>query len=178
MKTAQPKAAAKRGVSKNSITRLKDPPSVPITGSSERVGKGSKSLVQGRGAKISASLIDQREVHQQIALEIQLSKPDVYMAALPETAGAFINSPIKCDTCKVLINDTSSVLICDGCEAGFHLLCLQMYKHSDIPEEDWYCKKCVAVLGSQPRQSIYGPLRRGRGRRGSNTTWILKVLMN
>ncbi|KAG0599451.1 hypothetical protein M758_12G153100 [Ceratodon purpureus] len=174
VKTPKPKAVAKRDVSKHSVARTKDPQIVPITETGEKVGKGPKSLLRGRGAKIAEPLIDQRQIHQQIALEIELSMPDVFMAALSETAGAYINSPIRCDTCKVLINDTGSALICDGCGAGFHLVCLQMRKRSAIPEGDWYCSKCEAVSGGQPRQSIYGTLRRGRGRRGSRTTWILK----
>jgi hypothetical protein len=178
VKTPKPNAAAKRGVSINSVTRSKDPQSVPNTGTSETVRKGPEPRLRGRGATIAQPLVDQRQVHREIALEIQLLKPDAFMEALSETASAYINSPIRCDTCKVLINDTSSVLICDGCEAGFHLLCLQMYKPSDIPEKDWYCIKCEAMPGSQPRQSKYGPIVQGPGRRGSRTTWVLKVLRN
>lgn len=137
--------------------------------------KGLKPLARIRASKTAQPPNDQRHVHQEIALAIHLSKPEVFMEALPETASAYIDSPTTCDTCKVLLYGTRSVLLCDGCGAGFHLRCLKMYKHSDIPEQDWYCTKCVAVSEGRPKQSIYGPLRRGPGRRGSRTTWILKV---
>lgn len=180
MKAANSKAAAKLGVSTSSITRSKDLQTVPVTVTGERVEKGQKPFLQGRGAKTAQPDSDcwSLEKHQQIALEIQLSKPDVFMAPSSETAGAYINLPFRCSTCTVLMNDTSGVLICDGCEVGFHLLCLQMNKHSDIPKKNWYCTKCVAVSRGQPRHSIYGLLRRGSGRRGSRTAWILKVLVS
>jgi hypothetical protein len=119
VKTPKPNAAAKRGVSINSVTRSKDPQSVPNTGTSETVRKGPEPRLRGRGATIAQPLVDQRQVHREIALEIQLLKPDAFMEALSETASAYINSPIRCDTCKVLINDTSSVLICDARKNGF-----------------------------------------------------------
>lgn len=174
-----PKPAAKpRGrPPKNPVTRLRVTRSVSTIGAGEKVRKGFKSLARVRVSKTTQPPNDQREVHQQIALAIHLSKPEVFLAALPETASAYIDSPITCETCKVLLKDTSSVLICDGCEAGFHLRCLKMFKHSDIPEKDWYCTKCAAVPGGRPKPSIYGPLRRGPGRRGSRTTWILKVIL-
>lgn len=173
-----PKAAVRpRGrPPKNPVTRLRVSRSVSTSGAGESVGKGSKSPTRVRGSKTNQPPDEQRQVHQQIAFAIQLSKPEVFLAALPETASAYIDSPFKCDSCKVLLNETSSVLICDGCEAGFHLRCLKMYKHSDIPEKDWYCTKCVAVSGGRPKPSIYGPLRRGPGRRGSRTAWILKSI--
>lgn len=165
------------------------PPKNPVTrvgvttrtsGAGDRVGKESESLARLRESKTTPTQPsdDQQQVHQQIALAIQQSKPEVFLEVLPETASAYIDSPYTCGTCNTLLHGTRSVLICDGCGTGFHLRCLKFDDPSDIPEKYWYCTKCVAVYGGQPKASIYGPLRRGPGRRGSSTTWILKVILN
>lgn len=149
------------------------------SGAGEKVGKESESLARLRESKSTPTRPsdDQQQVHQEIALAIRQSKPEVFLEVLPETASAYIDSPSTCVTCNTLLHGTRSVLVCDGCGTGFHLRCLKFEDPSDIPEKDWYCTKCVAVYGGQPKASQYGPLRRGPGRRGSSTTWILKVII-
>ncbi|KAB7493629.1 Bromodomain adjacent to zinc finger domain protein 1A [Armadillidium nasatum] len=46
----------------------------------------------------------------------------------------------RCRVCKRQ-NDPNSMLLCDGCDGGYHMSCLRP-KLKSIPEGDWYCDKC------------------------------------
>ena len=37
----------------------------------------------------------------------------------------YMNKALTCQTCKLTINEVETVLLCDACEKGFHLKCLQ-----------------------------------------------------
>ncbi|XP_071714393.1 methyl-CpG-binding domain-containing protein 9-like [Rutidosis leptorrhynchoides] len=47
----------------------------------------------------------------------------------------------NCKVCGLDEND-ESVLLCDGCNAEYHIYCLNP-PLSDIPEGDWHCPKCI-----------------------------------
>jgi len=47
---------------------------------------------------------------------------------------------ISCKVCQSKENE-GEMLLCDGCDKGFHLWCL-VPKRKTIPKEDWYCKVC------------------------------------
>ncbi|XP_024386639.1 uncharacterized protein [Physcomitrium patens] len=161
------------------ISPSKDSSNVSITAMKEKVEEGptapeAEIVERAREVEAVEPQVDQKKYLQEIALEVGLLESEVVTTVLPEMASAYMNSPITCGICKVLVNDSASVLICDGCETGFHLICLQAQKVLDIPGKDWYCTKCLTANGGRPRQPIYGPIRRGPGRPGSRTTWILK----
>ena len=39
-------------------------------------------------------------------------------------------------------DDADSMLLCDGCDAGYHLSCLSPAP-AEVPADDWFCPKCV-----------------------------------
>ena len=46
----------------------------------------------------------------------------------------------KCRICKRK-GDDATLLLCDGCDLGFHTACIRISK-KDIPEGDWFCPSC------------------------------------
>ncbi len=47
---------------------------------------------------------------------------------------------VRCRICR-RNRDDDSLLLCDGCNSGFHLYCLRPPLHS-IPRGDWFCVSC------------------------------------
>jgi hypothetical protein len=47
---------------------------------------------------------------------------------------------IVCETCKK-DSDDDNMLLCDGCDRGYHLYCLRP-KLEGIPKGEWYCPVC------------------------------------
>lgn len=47
---------------------------------------------------------------------------------------------VRCRICR-RNKDDDSLLLCDGCNSGFHLYCLRPPLHS-IPSGDWFCVSC------------------------------------
>ena len=48
-----------------------------------------------------------------------------------------------CEICQTE-NDLEMMLICDGCELGYHTYCLTP-PLTQIPRTDWYCAKCLVA---------------------------------
>ncbi|EFW16055.1 hypothetical protein D8B26_006216 [Coccidioides posadasii str. Silveira] len=51
----------------------------------------------------------------------------------------------KCETCGKS-NDRPSILLCDGCDNGYHMHCLDP-PLSNAPNYDWHCPKCLVGTG-------------------------------
>jgi len=51
------------------------------------------------------------------------------------------SNEIRCGVCRDG-GDAKHMLLCDGCDAGFHTYCIKM---KDIPEGEWLCAKCQAM---------------------------------
>ena len=54
--------------------------------------------------------------------------------------------------CKVCEhgNNPESMLLCDGCDDGFHIYCLNI---SQVPATDWFCPMCMfASTGMSDKQ--------------------------
>lgn len=143
-------------------------------------GQAPKALARQRGAKglINQPAVDQQLTHQQLAQAVKLIVNDErVLPALPRGASAYMNPSDGCTICMLPVTDTNSVLVCDGCEAPFHLQCLQMNSSSGTPKSDWYCPKCVLASAGRPQPPKYGPLRRGHGgQSGQKDSWSMQVL--
>ncbi len=62
----------------------------------------------------------------------------------PSTEGAPSNQK-RCEIC--LMTDVAKVVVCSGCDQGFHIACIDP-PMLEIPQENWYCNKCVALNGT------------------------------
>ncbi|RVW29964.1 PHD finger protein [Vitis vinifera] len=63
----------------------------------------------------------------------------------------YMNKAVTCQICKLTINEVENVLLCDACERGFHLKCLQSYNHKGIPRAGVQpsTEKKVGILDQQ-----------------------------
>ncbi|KAG0622934.1 hypothetical protein M758_3G134800 [Ceratodon purpureus] len=156
-------------------------PTTTVTIRDQRGSQAPKALARQRGLKnmVPEQPVppDPLETHRQITLAVQLLlKPYIITTALSKTAGNYMSTPIPCGICKVVVNTTNNVLVCDGCECGFHLQCLQLSSTTSIPKGDWYCPKCVTTNAGRPQPPKYGPLRRGpAGQSGPKNSWSMQA---
>ncbi|XP_058080212.1 uncharacterized protein LOC131228526 isoform X2 [Magnolia sinica] len=72
----------------------------------------------------------------------------------------YMTKPLTCQLCKVTINDAESLLVCDACEKGVHLKCLQSFLPKVIHKEDWHCPRCLIVSNGKPLLPKYGRISR------------------
>ncbi|KAA8523629.1 hypothetical protein F0562_010052 [Nyssa sinensis] len=72
----------------------------------------------------------------------------------------YMNKALTCQMCKVTINEVENVLVCDACEKGFHLKCLQPSSQKGIPRGEWHCRKCLTVSNGKPLPPKYGRVMR------------------
>lgn len=158
------------------------PSTTTVTMKEQRGSQAPKVLARQRGLKNTVPeqpvVPDPLETHRQIALAVQLLlKPYIITTALSKTASNYMSTSIPCGICKVVVSTTNNVLVCDGCECGFHLQCLQLSSAASIPKGDWYCPKCVTTNAGRPQPPKYGPLRRGpAGQSGPKNSWSMQVL--
>ncbi|KAJ8477978.1 hypothetical protein OPV22_021705 [Ensete ventricosum] len=72
----------------------------------------------------------------------------------------YMNSTLNCQVCKNAITDIESLLVCDACEKGNHLKCLQSYGNKGIPKAEWHCPRCLASSNGKPLPPKYGRVTR------------------
>ncbi|XP_010274120.1 PREDICTED: uncharacterized protein LOC104609484 [Nelumbo nucifera] len=72
----------------------------------------------------------------------------------------YMNKTLSCQICKVTINDVESLLVCDACEKGVHLRCLQSYNLKGIPKGEWHCPRCLISSNGKPLPPKYGRVTR------------------
>ncbi|KAF7815895.1 PHD finger protein [Senna tora] len=76
----------------------------------------------------------------------------------------YMNKALTCQMCELTVSEVDSVLLCDACEKGFHLKCLQPSILRGIPRGEWHCMRCLTLSGGKPLPPKYG-----RVMRSSNT---------
>ncbi|KAK1296186.1 PHD finger protein [Acorus calamus] len=73
----------------------------------------------------------------------------------------YMNKPLDCEVCKLAIDIVDSLLVCDNCEKGVHLKCLQHFNKKGIPTTgDWHCLKCLNSSNGKPLPPKYGRVTR------------------
>ncbi|XP_042481593.1 uncharacterized protein LOC122062027 [Macadamia integrifolia] len=72
----------------------------------------------------------------------------------------YMNKALTCQICKATISDVESLLVCDACEKGVHLKCLQSYNQKGIPKGEWHCPKCIISSNGKPLPPKYGRVTR------------------
>lgn len=72
----------------------------------------------------------------------------------------YMSKALPCQICKLIINEVDNVLVCDACEKGYHLNCLQMLNPKSLPKAEWQCGKCFSLGGGKPLPPKYGRVTR------------------
>lgn len=72
----------------------------------------------------------------------------------------YMNKALACQTCKITVNEVETVLICDACEKGYHLKCLQPNIQKAIPRGEWHCRRCLSLCNGKPLPPKYGRVMR------------------
>ncbi|KAI3703020.1 hypothetical protein L6452_28774 [Arctium lappa] len=74
----------------------------------------------------------------------------------------YMNKPLTCQTCKGMINEVDTALVCDACERGYHLRCLHCNPKAICGDEwhEWHCAKCLAISNGKPLPPKYGRVMR------------------
>lgn len=71
----------------------------------------------------------------------------------------YMNKALTCQYCQVTINEVDNVLLCDACEKGYHLKCLQPTQKG-IPRGEWHCMRCMTLTQGKPLPPKYGRVMR------------------
>lgn len=74
----------------------------------------------------------------------------------------YMSKALTCQMCKGTINEVDTALVCDACERGYHLRCLQCNPKA-IPRgewQEWHCVKCLAISNGKPLPPKYGRVMR------------------
>ena len=72
----------------------------------------------------------------------------------------YINRPLNCQICKLIINDVDGSLVCDACEKGVHMKCLLSFNQRVIPKAEWHCPQCLISSNGKPLPPKYGRVTR------------------
>ncbi|GJM86659.1 hypothetical protein PR202_ga02539 [Eleusine coracana subsp. coracana] len=99
--------------------------------------------------------------HNDIAKSVQqfLHQPMNHPNWTPPSA-EYMRSRLCCQICKVVISDADSLLVCDACERGAHLICLQNYGNKGVPKAEWHCSVCLTQSKGKPLPPKYGKVTR------------------
>ncbi|KAL3851171.1 hypothetical protein ACJIZ3_013053 [Penstemon smallii] len=71
----------------------------------------------------------------------------------------YMNKALTCQMCMSTVTEIDSVLICDACEKGYHLKCLQTNQNG-VPRGEWHCGKCLSLSNGKPLPPKYGRVMR------------------
>uniref|UniRef100_A0A0A9CNZ9 PHD-type domain-containing protein n=1 Tax=Arundo donax TaxID=35708 RepID=A0A0A9CNZ9_ARUDO len=99
--------------------------------------------------------------HNGIAKSVQqfLHQPTNHPSWTPPST-EYMHSHLCCQICKVAIMDADSLLVCDACERGVHLNCLQHYGNKVVPKAEWHCSACLTQSKGKPLPPKYGKVTR------------------
>jgi hypothetical protein len=81
--------------------------------------------------------------------------------ASPAPPAPALYDDVACQVCGSQ-QDEASMLLCDGCDRGYHMRCLGMRRQRP-PAGDWFCQGCVPPLPAPTSPAATG--RTGRGAR-------------
>ncbi|KAI3920508.1 hypothetical protein MKX01_000847 [Papaver californicum] len=133
-----------------------------------KVGQGNKALDHTRSVDGTAEVTNYHQPssvfsnHSDIAKNVQKllhSRPPQHPKWTPPSTD-YMNKSLTCQICKVTIIDVESLLVCDACENGVHLKCLQSFNQKGIPKGEWHCPKCLISSNGKPLPPKYGRVTR------------------
>eukprot|EP00850_Spirogloea_muscicola_P020007 SM000205S06214 [mRNA] locus=s205:17003:21064:- [translate_table: standard] len=142
--------------------------SIPLLGALEG-GSLSTTQLMDMLSRRSAELQHQKQLQMEQAANhhLQVNKQEGQsLHWTPESDALMV-----CEVCKKLDSKAIELLLCDACEKGHHLDCVQVSR-ATLPQGDWYCPSCRAQKSIRP--SKYGPIRAASlpatSRQGPGTT--------
>ena len=56
---------------------------------------------------------------------------------------------VSCEKCGSSDDSKDAILLCDGCDSGYHIGCLPGKRLAAIPKGNWYCPSCLTARGSK-----------------------------
>ncbi|KAE8125468.1 hypothetical protein FH972_020273 [Carpinus fangiana] len=71
----------------------------------------------------------------------------------------YMNKAVTCQLCQLTISEVDNVLLCDACEKGYHLKCMQP-NQKGIPRGEWHCMRCLTLTQGKPLPPKYGRVMR------------------
>lgn len=107
---------------------------------------------------VPSFISNHNEIAKRVMGVVQPKGPDCPILPLPSTE--YMTKPLNCQVCKIIITDVESLLVCDACERGTHLKCLQLNDTKTIPKIDWHCPKCLSANNGKPFPPKYGRVTR------------------
>ncbi|KAL8462429.1 hypothetical protein ACS0TY_032637 [Phlomoides rotata] len=72
----------------------------------------------------------------------------------------YMNKALTCHICMLMVMEIDNILICDACEKGYHLKCLQTTNQKGVPRGEWHCGKCLSFTNGKPLPPKYGRVMR------------------
>lgn len=72
----------------------------------------------------------------------------------------YMNKALTCHICMLMVTEIDNILICDACEKGYHLKCLQSTTQKGVPRGEWHCGKCLSFTNGKPLPPKYGRVMR------------------
>ncbi|KAJ0250337.1 Uncharacterized protein HA466_0136870 [Hirschfeldia incana] len=72
----------------------------------------------------------------------------------------YMSKAMACQMCQGTINEVETLLICDACEKGYHLKCLQANNIKGVPKSEWHCSRCVQLYSGKSFPPKYGRVMR------------------
>lgn len=149
----QPSQYVKFGTENKITTQTSQP-----TTSKPFITQSTPRNVNLQGVKQGTFHNSHSEIGKVIKKILQPTIP-VYPAWTPPSRD-YMNKSLGCQICKIIISEISSVLVCDGCEKGYHLKCLQNNNQKPIPRGEWHCPKCLSLNSGKPLPPKYGRVMR------------------
>ncbi|KAJ4786389.1 RING/FYVE/PHD zinc finger superfamily protein [Rhynchospora pubera] len=105
--------------------------------------------------------------HGEISKKVQqlvLAQRDSTHPSWTPPSTEYMNKPLICQVCNFVVTDVDSLLICDSCERGTHLRCLEVNGTKvQVPKAEWHCQKCVAASHGKALPPKYGKVTRTVG---------------
>ncbi|XP_042007344.1 uncharacterized protein LOC121755960 [Salvia splendens] len=72
----------------------------------------------------------------------------------------YMSKALTCQICKSMVTEIDSILICDHCEKGYHIKCLQTTNQKGVPRGEWHCGTCLSASNGKPLPPKYGRVMR------------------
>jgi len=72
-----------------------------------------------------------------------------------------------CDICNIP-GDDDKIILCDGCDRGFHTFCLRP-PLEELPEGDWLCDTCSNLIAKSKKENLKKKKTHNKGKRNYET---------